>query len=73
MNNKEYIVEDDTWPPKTSPTRFNRMRYGALHFQSNECDLDINTCSEPSSKSYKKYIYTGSFCMRFIRDRPHVL
>ena len=29
--------------------------------------------SEPSSKSYKKYMYTGSYFMRFIRYRPHVL
>ena len=54
---KHSPVEDDTWPPKTSSTRFTGMRYEALYCQSNICDLDINTFLNPLVISYKKYIY----------------
>ena len=37
-------------------------------WQSNTCDIDIDSCSEPSSNKLKEiYIYTGSYLCVFIR------
>ena len=63
---KVNAVEDDTWPPN----EIERI-LKALYFQSNSCDLDIETFLNPLVKVIRN-IYTGSYLMRFIRDRPHV-
>jgi len=52
--------------------KIRRNGYGALYFQSNACDLDINTFLNSLVKVIRN-IYTGSYFMRFIRDQPHVL
>ena len=64
---KGYIVEDDTWPPKTSSTRFTGMRlngYEALYFLSDACDLNIDTFLNPLVKVIRKiYILEVTLCI----------
>ena len=54
-------------PLKPSPTRFNGIRkngYGALHFQSNACDLDIDKFLNPLVKVIRNiYILEVTLCV----------
>ena len=63
-------MEDDTWPPKTSSTRFTGTRHST--FGLTRVILILTHFLNPLVKVIRN-IYTGSYFMRFIRDRPHVL